>query len=77
MRLNNSKKLKLKIIELFNNQEKFAKSMGMTKVGLSQRLNGRTEWKLSEVYHACNLLEIPYSSIYEYFFCPESSDFKA
>ena len=62
------KKLKLKIKEVFDVQEVFAKAMGMSYTALNQRLNGAVEWKLSEVAKACDLLHIPHSEAHLYFF---------
>ena len=62
------KKLKLKIKEVFDTQEAFAKAMGMGKTALNQRLNGSVEWKSSEIAKACYLLHIPLTDAYLYFF---------
>ena len=62
------KKLKLKITEVFDTQEAFAKAMGMSKTALNQRLNGSVEWKVSEIAKACDLLHIPLSDAHLYFF---------
>jgi len=64
----NYKKLKLKIKEVFDTQEVFAKAMGMSKTALSQRLNGSVEWKSSEISQACELLHIPIADTHLYFF---------
>lgn len=62
------KKLKLKIKEVFDTQEAFAKAMNMSKTALNQRLNGSVEWKLSEVAKSCDLLHIPLTDTHLYFF---------
>lgn len=62
------KKLKLKIKEVFDTQEAFAKAMGMGKTALNQRLNGSVEWKSSEIAKACDLLHIPLTDAHLYFF---------
>lgn len=62
------KRLKLKIKEVFDTQEVFAKAMGMSKTALSQRLNGSVEWKSSEISQACELLHIPITDTHLYFF---------
>ena len=64
---NNSKKLKLKIKEVFDTQAAFAEAMGMTKTPISLRLNGKIEWKMSEIAKACDLLHIPLADSYLYF----------
>lgn len=62
------KKLKLKIKEVYDTQEAFAESMGMSKTALCQRLNGSVEWKSSEIAKACDLLHIPLTDAYLFFF---------
>lgn len=62
------KRLKLKIKEVFDTQPAFAEAMGMSQTALSQRLNGYVEWKGSEIAQACDLLHIPLTDAYLYFF---------
>ena len=62
------KKLKLKIKEVFDTQEAFAKAMDMSYSALSQKLNDSTEWKSSEIAKACDLLHIPLTDAHLYFF---------
>ena len=62
------KNLKLKIIEVFDTQEAFAKAMGMSQTALNQRLNGVVEWKTSDIAKACDLLNIPLTEAHLYFF---------
>lgn len=62
------KRLKLKITEVFDTQEAFAKAMGMSKTALNTRLNGSVEWKSSEIAKACDLLHIPLTDAHLYFF---------
>lgn len=61
-------KLRGKIREVFGTQEAFAAAMGMSTVTLSQRLNGISEWKTSEIVKACELLGIPLEQNSLYFF---------
>lgn len=62
------KKLKLRIREIFETQEAFAKAMGMNYTTLNFRLNGKVEWKSSEIVKACKLLMIPLHEAHLYFF---------
>lgn len=62
------RKLKGKIKEVFDTQEAFRIAMGMSKTKFNQRLNGSVEWKTSEIAKACELLHIPLSDAYLYFF---------
>lgn len=61
-------KLRGKIREVFGTQEAFAEAIEMNTVSLSQRLNGRVEWKISEIAKACEVLNIPLAENAEYFF---------
>lgn len=62
------RKLRGRIKEYFNTQSAFADKMGMDRSMISQRLQGKTEWKTVEIVKACELLEIPLSEAYIYFF---------
>lgn len=62
------KMLKLKIKEVYDTQEAFAKAMEMSYTTLNQRLNGYLEWKVSEIAKACDLLHIPLTEAHLYFF---------
>lgn len=62
------KMLKLKIKEVYDTQEAFAKAMKMSKTALNQRLNDSVEWKVSEIAKACDLLHIPLKDAHLYFF---------
>lgn len=62
------KKLKLKIKEVFDTQETFAKAMDMSYTALNQRLNNAVEWKTPEIAKACDLLHIQLSDAHLYFF---------
>lgn len=61
-------KLRGKIVEVFRTQESFAKALGMSRVALNNKLNGRTDWTSEEIYRACNLLGIHLADNAEYFF---------
>lgn len=65
------KYLKLRIKEIFDTQEAFAKAMGMAYTSLNSRLNNKIEWKGSEIAKACTLLGISWSDIDKYFFAPK------
>ena len=66
-----NQKLKGRIVERYGNVSAFAKAIEMSDPALSNRLLGKTAWKLTEVAKACNLLEIPGSEITT-FFLPQS-----
>lgn len=47
-----------------------AKMLGITDRSLSNKLYGRNDWKLTEVYRLIEMLDISYEDIYDYFFAP-------
>ena len=61
-------KLRGKIREAFGTQEAFALAMGIDVSTLSQKLNGKVEFKQTEIIRACNLLNIPITDVHIYFF---------
>ena len=69
------KKLKLKIKEVYDTQQAFAKAMGMSQTALNQRLNGFVEWKVSDIAKACDLLHIPLTDAHLYFFTQKVQNF--
>lgn len=64
-------KLKGKIKEVFGTQSAFAKTMGLSGVSLSSKLNGLTQFTQAEMNKACMLLEIPLNQLPVYFFTPK------
>lgn len=70
----NYSKLRGKIREMYSTQDNFAEKLGIGRVSLSQRLNNLLEFSQSEIFKACELLDIPLNRIPEYFFCLESSE---
>ena len=62
------KMLKLKIKEVFDTQEAFARAMNMSYSALNLRLNNKVQWKPVEIEKACILLGIPLAKIPVYFF---------
>lgn len=61
-------KLKGKIKEVYNTQDKFALALGIGRVSLSQRLNNYLDFSQAEIYRSCEVLGIEESKIPEYFF---------
>jgi len=61
-------KLKGKIKEVFNTQKAFADAMGMNETAVTQRLSGAVQWKASEIAKACDVLDIPLTDAWLYFF---------
>lgn len=67
-------KLRGKIKEVFETQERFAEAMGMDCSTLSLKLNGKSEWSRIEIEKACNLLGIQIEEVYAYFFTVKVGD---
>lgn len=63
-------KLRGKIREKYGTQEPFAEDMGMHPSTLSGRLSKKTDFTAPEIEKACELLELTYADIPEYFFYP-------
>ena len=57
-----------KIKDKFQTHELFAKAMGMSKSGLSAKLNNHREFTTDEIVRACKLLNIPGEDIPVIFF---------
>lgn len=61
-------KLKGRIKEKYETQEKFARAIGLTPTTFSFKINGKAKWTQDEIVKAVELLEISQDEIVEYFF---------
>lgn len=52
----------------YGTQDAFAEVIGMGRVSLNQRLNGRIEWTKDEMAKVMKALDLPYALIPLYFF---------
>ncbi len=68
----NYSKLKGRITEKLGNQGLFAKKMNLSDTTIYNKLNGKIEFKQSEIVDACKILDIPEEEIKQYFFCINS-----
>lgn len=66
--MNDANKIKGKIIEHGYNMESFAKAIGISRQTLTKKLNGSSEFTVSEIYKICETLNIANSEIGTYFF---------
>jgi len=64
----NFEKLTLRILLSVGSIAEFAKKMNVHEKYALALLDNRKPWELSEIDKACEVLEIPASSIDEYFF---------
>lgn len=56
------------IIEKCHTRGEFAKAMGLSERTISLKLNGKIDWKQSEIAKAVDLLQLTDSEIPSYFF---------
>lgn len=61
-------KLKGRIKEKYETQEKFAKAIGKAKTTTSFKINGKRYWNQDEIVKAIEVLELSKEDIVEYFF---------
>lgn len=61
-------KLRGRIVEKYGSQENFSKVLGLSTRSLSSKMNGKVSWRDKEISKASELLSIPDSEIYLYFF---------
>ena len=61
-------KIRGRIREKLGSEQEFTKQMGLTPKPISLKLNGKIEFKRSEIERACKILEIASSEVSEYFF---------
>lgn len=62
------RKLRGKIVEVYGTQDAFSGAMEMSKVTLNLKLNCKSDWTAPEIVKACELLSIPLSEAWLYFF---------
>ena len=60
--------LRGKIVEKYNTQSEFAKSLGISEVSLSKKMNGITEFSKKDIEKWSTLLDIHNDEIGKYFF---------
>lgn len=68
--MTNSNKLKGRIIEMGYTITGFSDAAKISRPCFRNKINGRSEFKASEIERICNLLEIPHTEIGDYFFAP-------
>lgn len=61
-------KLKGRIIEIFDSQQSFADAIGMGRVSLSHRMNGKLDFSQTEILMSIKALELNIDDISGYFF---------
>lgn len=61
-------KLKEKISDSGYTQEQVAKALNISKGAFSQKINGLTAFSQDDVINISNLLKIPKTKIFDYFF---------
>lgn len=61
-------KLRGRIIELFGSQEKFAKELGISRVSVSKKMNGKSGFSQKDIIKWAKLLKIDSKNYDTYFF---------
>ena len=61
-------KLRERIKAFYKTIGNFANALNMSRSALSSKLNGLSAWTQGEIEEVCKLLNIPISSVCEYFF---------
>lgn len=69
-------KLRGKIRETCESETVFGCKMGWSLPTTSAKLNGKNDFKQSEIIRACDILDIPYQFIPVYFFTKKVSNSK-
>ena len=67
----NYRKLRGRIREVCGTQEEFAKSINLSTTSISAKLNNKVEWTQQEINKAAEVLNIPDSKVFTYFFTEE------
>lgn len=62
------KKLRGRIVEKYDSQEKFAEAIGISTTSLSKKMQGKTMFSQKDINLWCKLLDISYDQIGDYFF---------
>lgn len=63
--------LKAEIVRKFGSQDRFADVLGVSKVTVNKKLNGKSQLKLDDIEQWAELLEIPVEDIGRIFFSKE------
>lgn len=63
-------KLRGRIREVCETQERFSDLMGMSKPTISAKLNNKSEFTQPEIIRAVEVLDLKYDEISSYFFTP-------
>lgn len=66
-------KLRGRIVEKFGTLKTFAEFAGVNRPNLTNKMQGHTPFKTSEIYEMCKMLEISQDEIGVYFFTPKVS----
>lgn len=61
------RKLRGKLKEIDADQKYIAKKLNVSSVCISQKMTGKHQWKLDEMYFLMDLIREPYEKLHEYF----------
>ena len=63
--------LRGRIISKYGTCAAFAEALNLSRSQLSDRLTGKIDFQLDEIYEICDLLDIPATEIGRYFLTPK------
>ena len=66
--MKNNLRLKGRIVEKGYTLSSFAEVLGLSRAGLRNKMSGVSSFRVSEVKKMCDLLDIEYSEVGDYFF---------
>ena len=66
-------KLRGKIREIFHTETRFARELGISKVNLSAKLNGRLNFSLNEISRISRIFNLKEKEMFDYFFIRKSA----
>lgn len=64
-------KLKGRIKEILDTQDKYAEEIGISATSANYKLNNKSFFTQNEIYNSIKVLKIPSNEIQEYFFTEE------
>ncbi len=68
--MTNSNKLKGRIVEMGYTLSSFSDALNISRPCFRKKVNGQSDFKVSEIERMCELLKISHSEIGNYFFTP-------
>lgn len=61
-------RLRGRIVEKLQTQKAFGKAIGLSEHSVSVKMNNKKPWRQNEIIRACEVLDIPWNEMPQYFF---------